>query len=409
MKVKDLAKGVLHELEIRGYAKKTLKIQRGCILKQIEQWFDARADGELTKSAIEGYFAEMDSCLQSGRIGKGYHNQLRCAVKRLCEYAENKSISLVYTPDRRKFQPSTKAILIIENALSATELKDDFKYKLHVVLRKFFCFIEDQGLCESDITRDAMVSFVHHCRDSNSGNMSYIVRALLVLAKYFVSIGAMANEPDFKFIAPKHKRRKIIPAFSEAELAAILNSIDKTTPTGKRDYAIILLAIGTGLRGSDIANLKLTDIDWKSQSINIVQGKTEKSLKLPINGQICNAISDYILNSRPKTDYTNVFLSTRVPYVAFEEGRSLGQMLNRACSRAGVEKKRGRRFHSLRRTFGTWLAAEEIQITTIAQMLGHVKMDSSVPYLSFNDTQMYSCALGFDEIPLKGGIYCEHC
>jgi integrase len=151
----------------------------------------------------------------------------------------------------------------------------------------------------------------------------------------------------------------------------------------------------------------LTDISWRTQSIGIAQGKTGKSLNIPISGQICNAVSDYILNGRPKTDYTNVFLRSRAPYTAFDNGRSLGQILDRACNRAGVEKKMGRRFHSLRRTFGAWLAAEETQITTIAQMLGHAEMDSSVPYLSFNDSQMYSCAMGFSEIPLKGGIYDE--
>jgi integrase len=80
-------------------------------------------------------------------------------------------------------------------------------------------------------------------------------------------------------------------------------------------------------------------------------------------------------------------------------------MLEHACNRAGVEKKNGRSFHSLRRTFGTWLAAGEVELTMISQMLGQVRMNSSKPYLSFNDTQMLSCAMGFDDIPLKGGAY----
>jgi integrase len=104
-----------------------------------------------------------------------------------------------------------------------------------------------------------------------------------------------------------------------------------------------------------------------------------------------------------------VFLRTRAPFAAFEQGRPLGQILDRVCNKTGIEKKKGRRFHSLRRTFGVWLATEETPITTISQMLGHVETDSSVPYLSFNDTQIYFCAMGFDDIPLKGGIYCEHC
>ena len=408
MNVKKAAQGVLRELESRGYADWTLDLHRRNS-KRIERWFLSNYGGEITQMTVESYLAEIEGCLHSGNIGRLYFNQLRHIANRLYEYSEGKSVSIVCSPSKRVYKPSAEHVIVIENALSATELKEEFKRKLHVILRKFFCFVEEQGLNGNDITRDLMVSFIHHCRDSNSGSMEYIVRSLRILASHLVSIDMMVSEPDFRFVGPKKKRRKIIPAFSETELAAVINAIDKTTPTGKRDYAIILLATGTGLRGGDIANLKLTDVNWKTQSIGIVQGKTGKSLSIPISGQICNAVSDYILNGRPHTDYTNVFLRSRAPYTAFDNGKTLGQILDRACNRAGVEKKMGRRFHSLRRTFGTWLAAEEIQITTIAQMLGHVEMDSSAPYLSFNDAQMYSCAMGFSDIPLKGGIYGEYC
>ena len=408
MNVSKAAQGVFRELEARGYTDWTLDLHRRNSTR-IQRWFHGNYDGKVTQMAVEAYLAEIEDRFQSGNIGKLYYYQLRLIAKRLYEYSKNEHVSLVCSPNKREYQPSADSITTIENALSATELMEDFKRKLHVILRKFFCFTEDQGLGIDDITRDVMVSFVHHCRDSNSGSMEYIVRSLRVLANHLASIGIMACEPDFRFVVPKKKRRKIIPAFTETELAAVLNAIDKTTPTGKRDYAIILLATGTGLRSGDIANLKLLEINWRTQSINIVQSKTGKPLSIPISGQICNAVSDYILNGRPKADCANVFLRSRAPYIAFDKGRSLGQILDRVCSRAGVEKKTGRRFHSLRRTFGTWLAAEEIQITTIAQMLGHAEMDSSMPYLSFNDTQMYSCAMGLSDIPLKGGIYGERC
>jgi site-specific recombinase XerD len=408
MNVKKAAQGVLRELEARGYANWTLDLHRRNSTR-VERWFLSNYSGEITQMTVSAYLAEIEDRMQSGSIGKSYYDQLRLIAKRLYEYSESKSISIACSPNKREYQPSTESIIMIENALSATELREDFKRKLHVILRKFFCFIEEQGLGKDDITRDVMVSFIHHCRDSNSGNMEYIVRSLRILAKHLASIGIMVREPDFRFIMPKKKRRKIIPAFSEAELAAVLTAIDRSTPNGKRDYAILLLASGTGFRGCDIANLKLIDIDWRSQTISIVQGKTGKPLRMPISGQVCNAISDYILHGRPKVDCANVFLRSRPPFMAFNDGRPLGQILDRACNKAEIEKKMGRRFHSLRRTFGTWLAAEEIQITTIAQMLGHAEIDSSAPYLSFNDAQMNSCAMGFGDIPLKGGVYGEFC
>ena len=405
MEIRALANGVLRELEARGYAETTLLHQRDHIYTQIERWVNDRYGGELTSAAAKEYLSELFDRWQSGYIGKAYYNQLRCAVKRLREHAENKNISLICSPVERTFQPSAKAIRVIEEALLATELTDDFKYKLHGVLRRFLCFAEAQGLCERTITRDVMVSYIHHCRNSSAGHMAYIVRSLKILSEYLVSIAAMPEAPDFRLIAPKRSPQKLIPVYSEQELSTVLSTLDRSTPTGKRAFALILLAIGTGLRAGDIANLKLQDIDWKARTISIVQGKTQNFLRLPISGQICNAVSDYILNGRPKADCTNVFLRVRAPFVAFNSGAQLGKILERICIKAGIEKKKGRSFHSLRRTFGTWLAAEEVQLTMIFQMLGQEHMDSSKPYLSFNDTQIFSCAMGFGDIPLKGGVY----
>jgi integrase len=80
-------------------------------------------------------------------------------------------------------------------------------------------------------------------------------------------------------------------------------------------------------------------------------------------------------------------------------------MFNRCAEKAGVEKKMGRAFHSLRRSFGTWLAKERVPITTISQLLGHADMDSGKPYLSFDDTQLSECAMDFSDIPLKRRIF----
>ena len=253
MEIRELANGVMRELTARGYASTTLH-QIDTQLKTIERWFNDKSDGKLTQLSVERYLAEIAMRLQNGDIVKAYYNRLRCAITRLCEYAEAENTSLICKTGNKMFQPSVNATKIIESALSATELKDEFKRKLHVLLRKFFCFIENQGLDECSITREVMVSFIHHCSEDNIGSMEYVIRSLRVLGSYLASIGIMASEPDFKHLRPRINRRKIIPAFSEAELAAILNTIDKTTPIGKRDYAIILLSIGTGLRSGDIIN-----------------------------------------------------------------------------------------------------------------------------------------------------------
>jgi integrase len=90
--------------------------------------------------------------------------------------------------------------------------------------------------------------------------------------------------------------------------------VDSTTPAGKRNYAMLLLTLRTGLRAVDIINLKLGDIQWKRNAIEIVQSKTGTPLVLPLLTDIGNAIADYILNGRLESKQPYLFLRTQAPY-----------------------------------------------------------------------------------------------
>ena len=166
---------------------------------------------------------------------------------------------------------------------------------------------------------------------------------------------------------------------------------------------MILLAVSTGLRAGDVIQLSLLDVNWELGEISIVQSKTQNPLIVPLNGQVRNALANYILNARPRSDSASIFLHDRAPFTAMSATPT--NMFNRYAEKAGVEKKTGRAFHSLRRSFGTWLAKERVPITTISQLLGHADMDSGKPYLSFDDAQLSECAMGFADIPLTRRIF----
>ena len=75
-----------------------------------------------------------------------------------------------------------------------------------------------------------------------------------------------------------------------------------------REPRIFLLAVRTGMRASDISGLKLSDICWTEKTIRVVQKKTKVTLLLPLPIDAGNAIADYILHSRPRTDNPYVFV-----------------------------------------------------------------------------------------------------
>jgi integrase len=65
-------------------------------------------------------------------------------------------------------------------------------------------------------------------------------------------------------------------------LPSIINAIDKGSPVGKRDYAIILLVTRLGLRTIDIKHLKLNNLKWQDNRIELIQSKTAAVLNLPL-------------------------------------------------------------------------------------------------------------------------------
>jgi integrase len=328
---------------------------------------------------------------------------MKRSLEYIRDYASSEKVDFTRKVDTRKYKPSDEALYIIE--LATTNLKEQFKSRLHVCMRHFFCFIELDGKRITDISDAVIKEFLVHAAKSNPGSMDYVIYSLKVLVTYLRAVKITDITMNLDYFVPKAAPKKIIPAFTMEEIGRILKSIDCSTSAGKRDKAIILLACGTGFRGIDIVNLELEDIDWRTGDINIIQSKTGNPLKVPVNGQVLNAVADYILHARPESKFGNIFLRTNAPFTALNGTAALDRILDSLCMKADVEKKDYRSFHSLRRSFATWMTSEEVPLTTISQMLGHRSIDSDRPYLSFNRSQMAMCAMGFEDIPLEGGGY----
>ena len=179
------------------------------------------------------------------------------------------------------------------------------------------------------------------------------------------------------------------------ELQKVKESIDLGNPTGKRDYAIIMLAAGTGLRGGDIISLRLSDINWEKKEISIVQSKTSGSLLLPLMDDAGWAIIDYIKNGRPESQYDNIFLKHLSPFEPFQSVSTFYTMLTRYVAKAGVEPggKSKAGTHSLRHTLASELLQNNVEINTIADILGHSDPESTKNYLKVNITALSRCTL----------------
>ena len=190
-------------------------------------------------------------------------------------------------------------------------------------------------------------------------------------------------------------------------MESILKKPNTDNPVGKRDYAILMLASVTGMRAIDIANLKLTDIDWKNMTIHFIQHKTGFGLSLPLNKEASSAISDYILNGRPSTELPNIFLTEVMPYRKLNDKSSVANVLNKYAKLSGIDKVAhdGKSFHAFRRSMGAWLLQSDVDPEMISQVLGHHSKEVLKRYLPLDTSSLYICALELENIPVISEVY----
>ena len=125
------------------------------------------------------------------------------------------------------------------------------------------------------------------------------------------------------------------------EINQILEKVDRTSKRGKRDFAILLLAIVYGLRNSDIVHLKKENILWNENKIELIQYKTKRLLELPLIENVKYAILDYLKNARPNIDSPYIFLPTKPPYtyVDMKNYSSLYKSVEFYIKKAGIDTK----------------------------------------------------------------------
>lgn len=159
----------------------------------------------------------------------------------------------------------------------------------------------------------------------------------------------------------------------------MLESIDRGNPTGKRDYAILLLVTRLGIRVGDIISLKLSDLNWQSKTILINQSKTKNAITFPILNDIGWALIEYLKNARPMSDSPFVFIRMNAPFEAFGKDANLHNIITKYTRLAGIHIPKGKKhgLHSLRHTLASSLLEQGTPLPVISEILGHLNSKST--------------------------------
>lgn len=167
---------------------------------------------------------------------------------------------------------------------------------------------------------------------------------------------------------------KIPSAWQADELKIMLAVIDRSSPIGKRDYAMIILACILGLRIGDIKNLRFNNFNWEDKKLAIIQHKTHKPLTLHLPNAVGWAVIDYIKNGHPYYYESDIiFLKHMPPFDPIGDENHMGQQITHYMRKAGIDQRRKKHsgFHSLRHSAASLLLEMETPLPVITEILGH--------------------------------------
>ena len=160
------------------------------------------------------------------------------------------------------------------------------------------------------------------------------------------------------------------------EVQQLFASLDPSSASGIRTYALVHLAYSMGLRSIEISQLRLKDIGFSRQLMRIATRKGDNPIELPIPEHTLKAVAAYIIGARPKTKHRRLFLTIQPPYRPMKPN-TISFRISETMKQAGLKASS----YWLRHTYAQNLLEAGASIFDIKEMLGHDKIESTKKYL----------------------------
>ncbi len=248
--------------------------------------------------------------------------------------------------------------------------------------------IEDIGIREvrdfifylqNEVTRWESNPYTRDGRRLSPFSVQGYVRTIKAFWSWLVAEGYIQNNPMEKLKIPKVPR-KVIATFTPEQIEKMIKQLDLNKQRTFRDYTIILLLLDTGIRLSELANLRIEDVDFK-QSCLLVTGKGSKERIVPIGTQVRRQLWRYSSAFRPEpylSENTNLFLTTSGN--PLKRG-AIRLMISRLGVRAGISGVRCSA-HTFRHTFAKQYLMQGGDIFSLQRILGHSSLEMVRVYVN---------------------------
>lgn len=242
------------------------------------------------------------------------------------------------------------------------------------------------------------------CARVSVGSVQYFVASLRSFLRYCRLAGLIARDLSAAALPVTGRRAALLPKrITPAQAAALLRSCDRRRAMGRRDYAILLVLLRLGLRATELATLRLEDIDWRAGQL-VVHGKQRRHDRLPLPVDVGEAIAGYLRRGRPATTRREVFTTVIAPTQGLTRD-AVSDLVRRACARAGLSPVGAHRLRHIVSAAAMRLLLSGNDITVIALWLGHEQVATAQLYLHADMTQKERAIAATTPAATKPGRY----
>ncbi len=239
--------------------------------------------------------------------------------------------------------------------------------------------------------------FLDHAQAMGQAERRSMQSALRTFLRFCLQQGFFQHRLDRAVPTLRTYKLSTVPrALTEEQALRVIDSVDTSTHSGRRDYAVFQLLYTYGVRGGQVRALRMEDIRWVDNQILFRASKNGKDSLLPLNIEVGQSLLNYLQYARPRCSYPHVFLTCRAPYHPLAHSSSLSDIVKRHIRAAGIDVP-SKGAHAFRHGFATRMVNKGHSLKDVADVLGHRHLSTTFIYTKIDFNALKQVALDWPE------------
>lgn len=382
----QLTDGFCEWLRSRGFCRNSIRRHLGRI-QHLNEYLGEEEDSprlQLTARDVEGFWKSRAKRCRNRGVGKEHLRGVGYSIHRLTEYLQEER-RWEDCMDPPIYQPLLDEYLqwMRDQQQAAAGTLRIRRHGIQTFLVQLGAPATLEGL--SDLHAEQIERFVlAYAQHKGRAARRSLQSALRTFLRFCLQRGYLRHPLEDAVPTLRTYRLSGLPAgVSESEVQRVLEAIDRGTPAGLRDFAILQILHSYGVRGGQVRALRLQDIQWEKDRILFRALKNGKHSLLPLTLAVGESLLDHLHNGRPSCAFREVFLTCRAPLGPLRHSTSLSEIVAR----------RFRGAHAFRHAFATRMLAQGHSLKALADVLGHRHLSTTFQYTKVDFQALQAVAL----------------